>query len=522
MAKVSSLSGGSSHPRSRMGPAPRGTLRAPQAVPPDIPTVALVATSRNDDHGGDLRGRMQRFVDSLDEQCRRHSLRAELILVEWNPPDDRPPLRDALRWPSSGGWLSVRILTVPRDVHLGLAHSTALPLFQMIAKNVGIRRARADAIVATNIDILLSDRVMRLLGERLQPGALYRADRHDVFPHPPETLRGADVETWCVHHTVRVNRRDGTLIVAEHRFLKIHETFRGVMLAFFVTRSGSAIARLLMAPVSAARGVARVWRRLRIAVVGGIRSASELRSSSRRERRAPSVSEPWQRALFQLRQAPEALLGILAAAVSTAHRKLSVAAIRAGAAAAVRQGDRLSRRWARAWLGLVRLLPFWWKTLRQAWIDTHLLPHLHTNGCGDFTLLARRDWDRLRGYPEWEIFSWHLDSVLLHQARAMGLRMVDFRPDAAVFHLEHSKGSGFTPEGEGLLFGRLDAMGIPYLKSEDFSRIALNMKGLEALSAELVFNDDAWGMADRDLPEEMVSCAAWENVPSVSSYPAWG
>src|SRR5262249_12417724 len=33
---------------------------------------------------------------------------------------------------------------------------------------------------------------------------------------------------------------------------------------------------------------------------------------------------------------------------------------------------------------------------------------LHTNACGDFTLLAREDWARLRGYAEWPIFSWHL------------------------------------------------------------------------------------------------------------------
>ena len=63
------------------------------------PALSIVATSRNDDHGGNLLGRMQTFVDGFAEQCRRHDLAAELVLVEWNPLPDRPPLAEALRWP---------------------------------------------------------------------------------------------------------------------------------------------------------------------------------------------------------------------------------------------------------------------------------------------------------------------------------------------------------------------------------------------------------------------------------------
>ena len=36
---------------------------------------------------------------------------------------------------------------------------------------------------------------------------------------------------------------------------------------------------------------------------------------------------------------------------------------------------------------------------------------LHTNACGDFTLLHRDVWFALRGYPEWPMYSMHLDSV---------------------------------------------------------------------------------------------------------------
>ena len=48
-------------------------------------------------------GRMQHFVDGFIAQCRKHRPEAELILVEWNPPPERPPLEEALEWPADFG-----------------------------------------------------------------------------------------------------------------------------------------------------------------------------------------------------------------------------------------------------------------------------------------------------------------------------------------------------------------------------------------------------------------------------------
>ena len=71
--------------------------------------LSIVAASRNDDHGGALLHRMQHFIDGFVAQCCRHSLSAELILVEWNPPLDRPRLKEVLRWPADLGPLSIRM-----------------------------------------------------------------------------------------------------------------------------------------------------------------------------------------------------------------------------------------------------------------------------------------------------------------------------------------------------------------------------------------------------------------------------
>jgi len=53
-----------------------------------------------------------------------------------------------------------------------IAHGDKLPLFQMIAKNVGIRRARGRFVLVTNIDILFSDAVIQFMRDELRPGCL--------------------------------------------------------------------------------------------------------------------------------------------------------------------------------------------------------------------------------------------------------------------------------------------------------------------------------------------------------------
>src|SRR5258708_31568463 len=97
----------------------------------DKPYLSVVAASRNDDHGKNLRERMQVFAKGFIEQCQRFKLPAELILVEWNPPPEKAPLADALSWPAQNGYCNIRIIQVPAEIHKRYKYSEALPLFQM-------------------------------------------------------------------------------------------------------------------------------------------------------------------------------------------------------------------------------------------------------------------------------------------------------------------------------------------------------------------------------------------------------
>ena len=152
----------------------------------NTPYLSVVVTARNDDHGGSLLRRMQTFLNSWIGQSNRHGLQSELIFVEWNPPPERPWLREALSWPAELGSCTVRFLEVPHEMHLRYRYCDALPLYQMIAKNVGIRRARGLFVLVTNIDIVFSDELVSYLAEgQLQNNRMYRIDRLDVSSDVP-------------------------------------------------------------------------------------------------------------------------------------------------------------------------------------------------------------------------------------------------------------------------------------------------------------------------------------------------
>jgi len=108
----------------------------------------------------------------------------------------------------------VRFIEVPEEVHRRYRHAAGLPLYQMIAKNVGIRRARGQFVLATNIDILFSNELAAFLGERrLRTDRLYRVDRYDAMGAVPADASLDEQLAYCSSHLIRINRREGTFDV---------------------------------------------------------------------------------------------------------------------------------------------------------------------------------------------------------------------------------------------------------------------------------------------------------------------
>jgi len=171
--------------------------------------LSVVVTSRNDDHGGNILNRMRLFLNGLMEQARRYQFPIDLVIVEWNPPANRARLHEVLPKPGESDCLELRYITVPAAIHNRYRHAPEIPLFQMIAKNVGVRRARGAFILCTNIDLLFSDALFRTLADkRLRGDTYYRANRCDVpdgiDPHWDLSQQLA----WCEHNVIRRLGRD--------------------------------------------------------------------------------------------------------------------------------------------------------------------------------------------------------------------------------------------------------------------------------------------------------------------------
>lgn len=150
-------------------------------VSKNTPYLSIVATTRNDDHGKHMRQRMTLFVRGLLYQTRQIREEVELILVEWNPIPGRPLLEEILPGPEKEDFLTIRYIRVPPSIHHTFGNADKIPLFQMIAKNVGIRRARGQFVLCTNVDLLFSTPLFDFLARKnLRSGTYYRCNRCDI------------------------------------------------------------------------------------------------------------------------------------------------------------------------------------------------------------------------------------------------------------------------------------------------------------------------------------------------------
>jgi hypothetical protein len=131
-------------------------------------------------------------------------------------------------------------------------------------------------------------------------------------------------------------------------------------------------------------------------------------------------------------------------------------------------------------------------------------PSLHLNGCGDFQLTAREHWLEFHGYPELETFSMNIDGLFSYVAHYGGLTECVLEEPCCIYHLEHEKGSGWTPEGEQALRRRIDERGIPWLDATIVSTWASYMQWL---GRPMLFNGSDWGFASYAFEETTIDAS---------------
>lgn len=143
--------------------------------------LSVVMTGRNDNYGGDFKTRLENCILSLFEQLNRYAISSEIIFVNYNPLPS-PDIENFIHWPKSSELVQVKIITVPPEIHQQFVKENKVkdvPVNEYLGKNVGIRRAKGEYILAMNPDILFPDALWDEFLKNENENYYFRANRFD-------------------------------------------------------------------------------------------------------------------------------------------------------------------------------------------------------------------------------------------------------------------------------------------------------------------------------------------------------
>lgn len=179
------------------------------------PKISFVIAGRNDNFGERYLERVQACVNSIITFGNKHSLSFELIFVEWNPPANQPHIKNAIKWPSETKPNQVTIIEVPNEIHMQYKNHERIHFFEFPAKNIGIRRAKGEYILATNSDIIFSEEMIKYLAtNKLAPNIFCRADRYDIKEPIPSGLSPEKQIEFAESHLWRAQTITGPKILS--------------------------------------------------------------------------------------------------------------------------------------------------------------------------------------------------------------------------------------------------------------------------------------------------------------------
>ena len=129
----------------------------------------VVIPTRNDNYGMFLAERAIQCLNSMVEVF------DEVIVVDWNSPHDIPLIEQIQDYIEPTG--KIRNIIVPKDFVSQNVPLNAQPCCEVLARNVGLRRANGDWIVSSNIDIIPSP----FSSEHLSEDTLYAVAKYNVL-----------------------------------------------------------------------------------------------------------------------------------------------------------------------------------------------------------------------------------------------------------------------------------------------------------------------------------------------------
>lgn len=455
------------------------------------PFLSIVVVSRNDNHGHSLNYRMQEFINLLAFQVERFNIQSELIIVEWNPPKLNKKLVDEFTYPSISQ-LAVKIIEVPEEIHRRYKYSEQQALYQMIGKNVGIARSSGKYILSTNIDIIFSDHVFKFIKKHLKENCLYTAVRCDI-PNPLPKVEPLEKIKWSSENFFRVHDSFGSLILTRNSHF-FYSVFGKIYVIYCLY-----IKNILTSKNKTEILSNNFFKKNFEYLTKFFSSLFELTYklflifiSFRKNLKCGSIKQILAFADYKniwTRKATNAYTYLI--------NLIKLLRWRFDGTTNLFTKNCLFNTYLNIKYKFVKLYDFSYNTFRSI---SKVLDLPHTNACGDFTLCSKNVWHTLRGYPEWDMQSWHLDSIFIYQAKNSGFNIKTLK--GKIFHIEHSPGSGYTPEHANLLFDRLRVSGIRFLTNDEFCEITDQQ--LMAIKP-IIYNNKYWGITDLDLPETKIN-----------------
>jgi len=120
--------------------------------------ISFVMTTRNDGYGGTIdkdrdftMDRLMLTCDSIRTLSISEGFNAEIVVVEYNPPADRPQIKDIVLG------RGIRVITISPKLNNLLDEDNKgqkIPFYEYVAKDIGIRKALHEIVVACNPDNL--------------------------------------------------------------------------------------------------------------------------------------------------------------------------------------------------------------------------------------------------------------------------------------------------------------------------------------------------------------------------------
>lgn len=373
-----------------------------------------MVTGRNDNFGGHLLHRFQNFLNNLMELVEKYNLYTELIIVEWNPQENKAYLNEVLSWEKKPKLLDIRIIQVVNEVHRTIIGSERMPFFEYIGKNVGILRAKGEFVLATNLDIIFNEELFTFLATKnLRKYEFYRINRYDVEKAVPLFFSLEDRLKFCFENVENI---------------KTMKT-EAKKLSFF-TRTVRLIKNIRFTIYTKFKKVLKILRE----------KFFDVKNHKRITQLNTKISVLKLKSIFHFTKSE------------------------------LKDFVRLIR---------THILNFLKKRERMSFEEKL---GIHTGAAGDFMLMSRENWHKLRGYPELKTQSF-IDGYILFMALAINLKQIILEDPLRIYHQGHS---------------RAQHANRPLTNYENYMIDSIKMLKTHQ---PLIYNEESWGLSNIYLDE---------------------